>query len=89
MLRSRATSTRSRSPSAIPDLASPDEKLARLFVALTAWAPSAGDVEGTGLGLTLSKSLVEQMGGTVHAHSTVGEGSVFTVQLKDRAQSGR
>jgi PAS domain S-box-containing protein len=60
----------------------PDEKLARLFVAFDRLDAERGDVEGTGLGLALSKSLVEQMGGAVHVHSTVGEGSVFTVQLK-------
>lgn len=37
---------------------------------------------GTGLGLTLSKSIVEKHGGTISVESTLGCGSCFTVQLK-------
>ncbi|MDX1420102.1 MAG: ATP-binding protein [Rubricoccaceae bacterium] len=37
--------------------------------------------EGTGLGLALTKGLVELMGGTIAVDSTVNEGSVFTVVL--------
>ena len=38
-------------------------------------------VEGTGVGLTLSKHLVERMGGSIGVHSQVGEGTTFSVEL--------
>jgi CheY-like chemotaxis protein len=38
-------------------------------------------VEGTGLGLALSKGLIEAMGGTVKAESEAGAGSAFTIEL--------
>ena len=38
-------------------------------------------IEGTGVGLTLSKYLVERMGGTITVHSQLGEGTTFTVEL--------
>jgi signal transduction histidine kinase len=43
-----------------------------------------GDYEGTGIGLALCRKIAERHGGTVSAHSVVGEGSVFTVTLQTR-----
>ncbi|HLG68970.1 MAG TPA: ATP-binding protein [Chloroflexota bacterium] len=43
--------------------------------------PAARKVGGTGLGLTISKSLVEMHGGSLTFESTLGEGSTFTVSL--------
>ncbi|MBA3972253.1 MAG: response regulator, partial [Bacteroidetes bacterium] len=37
---------------------------------------------GTGLGLTIARQLVEMQGGTIEVKSKVGEGSVFTFNLK-------
>jgi CheY-like chemotaxis protein len=39
---------------------------------------------GTGLGLSITKSLAEMMGGRITVESTYGEGSEFTVRIKQK-----
>ncbi|HYN59115.1 MAG TPA: PAS domain S-box protein, partial [Rubrivivax sp.] len=40
-----------------------------------------GAVEGTGIGLVISRKLAELMGGSLRAHSVAGEGSTFILTL--------
>lgn len=37
--------------------------------------------EGTGIGLTLTKELIQLLGGTIDVKSTLGQGTAFTVEL--------
>jgi signal transduction histidine kinase/CheY-like chemotaxis protein len=41
--------------------------------------------EGTGLGLNITKKLVEMMGGAIKVESEYGTGSIFTVTVKQKA----
>jgi PAS domain S-box-containing protein len=53
---------------------------AKLFVPFARF-DDGGRTEGTGIGLVITKRLVELMGGTLDLSSTPGEGSVFRVTL--------
>ena len=57
------------------------EKLAQLFQPFNRLGQEASGEEGTGIGLVVSKRLVELMGGEIGAVSTVGVGSVFWIEL--------
>ncbi|MFN3544768.1 MAG: ATP-binding protein [Thiobacillus sp.] len=58
------------------------DQLARLFQAFTqADASTTRRFGGTGLGLALSKQLIERLGGTIGVDSVPGRGSCFTVTL--------
>jgi PAS domain S-box-containing protein len=63
------------------------DKLERLFTPFDRLGAEASGVEGTGLGLALSKSLVEAMRGTMQVQSRPGVGSTFSVELHLVARS--
>jgi len=60
---------------------SPDN-LAQLFQSFNRLGQETGVEQGTGIGLVVSKKLVELMGGLIGVESTVGVGSVFWIELK-------
>jgi signal transduction histidine kinase/ActR/RegA family two-component response regulator len=57
------------------------EQLLQLFQPFNRLGKETGAEEGTGIGLVVTKRLVELMGGTIGADSTVGVGSVFWFEL--------
>ena len=61
------------------------DKLAQLFQPFNRLGQEAGTQEGTGIGLVVSKRLVELMGGCIGFESSVGVGSVFWVELDSSA----
>lgn len=62
-----------------PGIAADD--LGRLFTPLERLDAEQRGIEGTGLGLALSRQLVTAMGGAIRATSQPGVGSVFSVEL--------
>ncbi len=57
------------------------EKLAQLFQPFNRLGRENSTEEGTGIGLVMSKRLIELMGGVIGVESTVGQGSVFWFEL--------
>ncbi len=59
----------------------PKDKLDRLFNPFDRLGREATSLEGTGIGLAITKKLVELMGGSIEVKSKAGQGSTFTVSL--------
>lgn len=61
------------------------EDLDKLFEQFTRLEENRNrNIEGTGLGLNLTKKLVDLMGGEIFVESTYGEGSCFTAKIPQR-----
>jgi PAS domain S-box-containing protein len=63
----------------------PADMLLQLFQPFNRLGRETKAEEGTGIGLVMSKRLVELMGGTIGVESTVGQGSVFWFELNSAA----
>ncbi len=78
-----ATSTPGRIRISVRDtgMGLPPEKVAQLFQSFNRLGQEGGGQEGTGIGLVMSKRLVELMDGVIGVESTVGVGSVFWIEF--------
>jgi len=59
-----------------------DEQLNNLFTPFNRFGAEYGDAEGTGIGLVISKKLIELINGNITVESEPGKGSIFSVELK-------
>jgi len=66
----------------------PPARMEQLFAPFERLGAEETAIEGTGLGLALTKPLVEAMGGTIRVTSELGTGSTFSVNLAS-ADDGR
>ena len=64
-----------------------ESQLGRMFEPFDRLDAEATAVPGTGLGLVITKQLVEAMGGKLHVWSRLGQGSLFKVELPVAADS--
>jgi signal transduction histidine kinase/ActR/RegA family two-component response regulator len=62
--------------------------VAKLFTPFERLGAGASGIEGTGLGLALSRNLIVAMGGSLAVTSTPGVGSTFSIELKAGSRTG-
>ena len=58
------------------------EKISQLFQPFNRLGQESRSEPGTGIGLVMTKQLIELMGGSIGVNSTVGKGSVFWIEMK-------
>jgi CheY-like chemotaxis protein/anti-sigma regulatory factor (Ser/Thr protein kinase) len=58
-----------------------DAQMANLFQPFNRLGREQGDIEGTGIGLVISRRLAELMGGTLHAERNDSQGATFVLTL--------
>jgi PAS domain S-box-containing protein len=58
-----------------------EDKMDKIFKPFERFDVDADQIEGTGIGLTISKKVIESMGGTIGFESTLGEGSLFYIDV--------
>lgn len=57
------------------------DQIPLLFEPFNRLGQEAGEIEGTGIGLSITQKLVEMMQGTIGVESTIGKGSSFWVEF--------
>ena len=68
----------------------PEEFLSRIYEPFTqAHEGARTKYEGTGLGMAITKGIVEQMNGTISVKSSLNEGTVFMVTIPFRLGEDR
>ena len=60
----------------------PEENLPFIFEPFNRLGAETLNIEGTGIGLTITKKLMKLMGGKIEAESEVGKGSRFLIDMK-------
>jgi signal transduction histidine kinase len=64
------------------------ERIVQLYQPFNRLGQEAGPEQGTGIGLVVTKRVVEAMNGTIKVESEVGVGTVFWIDLMATNRSG-
>lgn len=65
-----------------------EDKISLLFTPFERLGAEQTSIEGTGLGLSLSRSLVQAMGGSLQVDTMKGEGTTFWIELQTAGELG-